>query len=152
MVEGAIEATRPHLVLTCAAIGDHVDHCLTRDAVLVAARGKDIRLRLWQDIPYAVWHGSSLEAVAPGAGAPELVETPDDRAWRAKHQAVAAYVSQLRMLWPDSDFRDDLDRHARSLGGARRGELFWVMPGRSAIPAPRAVVPGVCCHFDPDIR
>lgn len=126
-IEDAICRFRPHIVLTCAAIGDHLDHRLTRDAVLAAVDGRNVHLRLWEDIPYCIWNEQRTrdESVSP----PEAIEVSDDRAWSVKYEAVASYASQLRMLWPKSDFREDLERHARSRAaehfGEGRGEVFW---------------------------
>jgi LmbE family N-acetylglucosaminyl deacetylase len=44
----------PDLVLTCAAVGDHVDHRLTRAAVLDAVNGTELQTLLWEDLPYAI--------------------------------------------------------------------------------------------------
>jgi LmbE family N-acetylglucosaminyl deacetylase len=133
----AIALLQPGSLLTCAAVGDHVDHRLTRDVALLAGREAGIAVRLWEDLPYAIWH-DPLSAGPPDAGRPGVtippgavrtVEVSGDEAWRAKYEAVAAYASQLRMLWPTGNFCADLDAHAtkRAAGHclAGRGEVFW---------------------------
>ena len=135
-VQDAIDAVRPGLVLTCAGIGGHLDHCLARDAVVTAMCGKSIDLRLWEDVPYGIWRGRQ-SAAPPAPPAPlwplaemtEIIEISNEQAWQAKYKAVGSYVSQVRMLWPDSDYREDLERHGeiRSAGREKvsKGELFW---------------------------
>ncbi len=107
------------LVLTCATVGGHVDHRLTRDAVQAALRPAGPRCLLWEDLPYAL-------------GQPKLSEAPArmppirDHAWTLKYRAVASYASQLRMLWPAGrDWRGELDDHARVRGHGQRAETFF---------------------------
>jgi LmbE family N-acetylglucosaminyl deacetylase len=132
-IDDAIGEVRPDLVLTCAGIGGHLDHCLTRDAVVAATCVKKIGLRLWEDVPYSIWHGRQ-SAQPPAAvwwfpAAVEVIEISNEQAWLAKYQAVGSYVSQLRMLWPDFDYRDDLERHGKAWAAKRqragKGEGFW---------------------------
>jgi len=136
----AISALRPDIVLTCAGVGDHVDHRLTRDAVLAAADGTSVDLRLWEDIPYSIWPGP--RTYDGPLATREAIEVPDNRAWLAKYNAVASYVSQLHMLWPTSCFRADLERYGRSRAAgwqrAGGGEVFWVIPERYRQTAPPA--------------
>lgn len=112
----------PAVMLTCAAIGGHVDHRLTRQAVTATARQRGLPLVLWQDLPYAV----STEATAP-PDAYERASYPGDDAWEAKAAAVACYRSQLRMLWPEDQlgWRRQYD-HGLRVGTGRPAELGWV--------------------------
>jgi LmbE family N-acetylglucosaminyl deacetylase len=120
-------AWTPDLVLTAAGIGGHIDHVLTRDAVLAECRDAAVPVDLWQDLPYA-GTTSLVPRLARGvrlaAGRPVAASEP---AWRAKYAAVRCYASQLGMLWPGhSDIETPIAAHARAAGGAGRpAELFW---------------------------
>ncbi|HTI24127.1 MAG TPA: PIG-L family deacetylase [Kutzneria sp.] len=120
-------APPPDLVLTAAGIGGHIDHVLTRDAVLAECRDAAVPVELWQDLPYA-GTTSAVPRLAPGvrlaAGRPVVASEP---AWRAKTAAVRCYTSQLGMLWPEHpDIARPLAAHARAAGGVGRpAELFW---------------------------
>jgi len=117
----------PDLVLTAAGIGGHIDHVLTRDAVLAECRDAAVPVDLWQDLPYA-GTASAVPALAPGvrlaAGRPVVAS---EAAWRAKTAAVRCYASQLGMLWPEHpDIARPLAAHARAAGGVGQpAELFW---------------------------
>jgi LmbE family N-acetylglucosaminyl deacetylase len=103
----------PDLVLTCAAIGDHIDHRLTRAAVLNAAIGTSVPILLWEDLPYAIGR--------PPTAAPSLtLTTPPPAAWERKWRAIACYTSQIRMLWPaEIDWATQLRTHATIRGGGQ---------------------------------
>jgi LmbE family N-acetylglucosaminyl deacetylase len=127
-VRAAIEAIAPPLVLTCAAIGNHVDHVLTRDAVIRAISGTDISLELWEDLPYGLSARRMPhlpDSVAIGA---RRTEAAADAIWARKYQAIDCYASQHSMLWPGRDFRRQMLRHETALtaGGPKgRAEAFW---------------------------
>lgn len=111
------------LVLTCAAVGCHVDHRLTRDAVQAALRrhGSPSYL-LWEDLPYGLTQPTLC-------GSPARLPRIGDHAWTLKYHAVASYTSQLRMLWPAGRcWRGELDEHARTRGRDQRAETL-ISPG-----------------------
>lgn len=119
-VQSLAQQLRPSLVLTCAAAGGHVDHRITKSSVLGVAGALDLRVLLWEDLPYAVG-----EVVAT-SGRSALTRFPRPQAWDAKWRAVARYSSQTRMLWPpELDWRAVLERHARHRGDDHRAELLW---------------------------
>jgi len=112
---------RPALVLTCAAIGGHVDHRLTRAAVVEATSRARVRLLLWEDLPHAMRRPGDNTTGRPR---PHHA-TPD--AWDWKWAAIARYQSQVSMLWPDGrDWRAELAAHAIEQGGGfRPAEMLW---------------------------
>jgi LmbE family N-acetylglucosaminyl deacetylase len=99
--------TAPAMVLTCAGIGQHVDHRLVRAAVEHTARRAETPVGHWADLPYAI---RSAEAVPPGQPLPVPAA---GRHLTAKLRAVAQYRSQLRVLWRDADWATDLGGHAQ---------------------------------------
>ncbi|MEU5869286.1 PIG-L family deacetylase [Nonomuraea sp. NPDC047529] len=109
----------PHVLVTCAGFGGHVDHRLTRRAVLAAARATGLPAMLWEDLPYML--GSRRRGIAgsawPYAAAPA--------AWEHKWRAVEAYGSQLRLHWHDDRWRTQLHEHAVDRGDGVAVELFW---------------------------
>ncbi|MBV8541155.1 MAG: PIG-L family deacetylase [Pseudonocardiales bacterium] len=121
-VRRILAAIDPDLVLTCAAVGDHVDHRLTRAAVLDAAAGARAPVLLWEDLPYAIGRPPP----------PALSETPAARsdAWERKWRAIACYPTQIRMLWPAHvDWAAQLRSHAETRGQGSPAELL--APGLS---------------------
>lgn len=124
-VRGAL-AWRPDLVLTAAGIGGHIDHVLTRDAVLAECRDAAVPVDLWQDLPYAGTTGD-IPKLADGLRLAAGPVAASESAWRAKAAAVRCYPSQLTMLWPEHpDVETPLAAHARAAGGAGKpAELFW---------------------------
>ncbi|MFI1224658.1 MULTISPECIES: PIG-L deacetylase family protein [unclassified Streptomyces] len=125
LVTELVELHQPDTVFTCAAVGNHIDHRRTRDAVVTAVAGK-VPVLCWEDLPYGL-QGSDAPALPKGAiRLPARAESADDASWKAKYEAIECYRSQHAMLWPqDTDFRAMLDAHASSHGGDFRGELFW---------------------------
>ncbi|WP_447038487.1 PIG-L deacetylase family protein [Streptomyces sp. DSM 118878] len=122
---------RPDLVLTCAAVGEHIDHRRTRDAVLSAV-GAAVPVQCWEDLPYAHQTEERPELLSAGGFAAPVAEPASDAAWEAKYRAIEEYRSQHSMLWPSGeDFRPSFDRHAAGhASGGVRAELFWpVRPG-----------------------
>lgn len=107
----------PDLVLTCAAIGNHIDHRLTRAAVLHASTGTETTIFLWEDLPYAI--GSPCRAV------PHLTQPATAAAWERKWRAISCYSTQVRMLWPkETDWVAQLLAHAHTRGGGYPAELL----------------------------
>lgn len=121
---GLATAVRPEVVLTCAAIGDHVDHRLARDAGIRLGQDLGGLTLAWEDLPYAV---GRPPAPAPGKHRP-IPWPVDDASWAAKLAAVGQYRSQLRLLWPDGGWQADLEAHARARDERQPVELVWVLP------------------------
>jgi LmbE family N-acetylglucosaminyl deacetylase len=124
-----IEKFRPTDVLTCAAIGNHIDHRLTRDSVLLAAREHAVPVRLWQDLPYAE-HRLDTAALPSGT----ILERPIAEgvgldAERRKFAAIGHYGSQLPILnRADKDVYAQLREHAReTIGSEEYAELTWAV-------------------------
>lgn len=116
-----IETVRPDAVWTCAAIGEHVDHRLTRDATLAAA-GRDRPVLLWEDVPYAYRHpGGPPSGAEVSAGVMAATRT------MAKLEAIACYPSQIRALWPAGDWRHEIIAESRARESSGGGpERFWL--------------------------
>lgn len=121
-----VERTRPDALLTCAAIGGHVDHVLTRKASALAAQKAGVGLLLWEDLPYGIGQRS------PVSDATRWRPSLSMESWTVKWQAISCYPSQLRMLWPNPlSWRGELYEHARSRATGRGdllAELIWEEP------------------------
>ena len=127
-IRAEIEASGPPLVLTCAAIGNHVDHVLTRDAVVRAVSGTDISLELWEDLPYGLSARRIPRLPDPVSIGSRIIKAAPQAAWAKKYQAIDCYASQHAMLWPGRDYRRDLLRHETALTARSqesRAEAFW---------------------------
>lgn len=112
------ETVAPQCLWTCAAIGAHVDHLLTRRAVSTAARARGVTLMHWEDLPYGFDHRLSARGALP----PPVPVTAEHLG--AKLTAIGCYGSQLPMLWPGTDWRRLVleQAAARRCGGF---ELRW---------------------------
>ncbi len=87
-------------VVTCAAVGNHVDHRRTRDSVLTAVAKTGTPLLLWDDFPYLTWPGVNVMPPLPAhvrVSEPTAVAV-NDADWAVKLRAVGAYASQIAML------------------------------------------------------
>jgi hypothetical protein len=105
--------------VTCAAVGGHVDHRLTRAAVRNAVSATMTRTLLWEDLPYAINR-------PPATTTPPLIWTTSPEAWQRKWRAIACYPTQVRMLWPaDTDWAGELFTHAKTRGDGTPTELMF---------------------------
>lgn len=135
-VRALIVSLEPGRLLTCAAVGDHVDHIHTCDAVRAAAAATGVGLQLWTDLPYAKVPARSLpESVQARIGAHFPRPYPlSDHAWQAKLHAVGEYASQHAMLWPGvADIDHVMHEQAATLrsvfGCAGPCEVLWAPAG-----------------------
>ncbi|MEV7553693.1 PIG-L family deacetylase [Amycolatopsis sp. NPDC089917] len=126
-IEAVIGEFDPTLILTCAAILDHPDNQVSRDAALFAAFEKDLPIRLWEDLPYVTNRPGPVE-LPPGfrRGAPVFHAVGEEVRTR-KFEAVECYSSQLGMLnGRNKNMVARMDEHARKNspdGGY--GETTW---------------------------
>lgn len=104
---------KPDLIVTCLAMGDHVDHVRARDATVAAAIGRGASLQFWEDLPYGIrtsYAPPLPEGVSLGHS---QMEALSDRAWDTKMNAVKCYASQQRVLTHQNvSISDQLYRHA----------------------------------------
>lgn len=108
-----VEELAPTLIVTCAGISNHVDNEITRDTALIVAHERGIPVRLWEDLPHALFGPGSVE-LPEGfrLGAPELGAVSAEARER-KFQALQHYASQLMMLdGPGKDLFGQLERYA----------------------------------------
>lgn len=128
-VRDLIDAHRPGLVLTCAALGRHKDHRIARDATLGAAVADGAAIRLWEDLPYGIWADEPPPLPSGLEWGPAVRSECGTEAWNAKIEAVAAYVSQHAMLrYEETTIEEQLERHARTVAsGSALGERAWTV-------------------------
>jgi LmbE family N-acetylglucosaminyl deacetylase len=126
-VDAMIEEYDPTVIATCAAIGKHPDHEMARDAALLAAAGKDLPVRLWEDLPYALFRPDTVELPRGfRLGPPDFGAVKAEK-WTRKREALAHYVSQMSMFnGPDRDLFAQLESYARSVSPQDEyGETTW---------------------------
>jgi len=107
-------------VVAPLAVGQHVDHQLTRLAA-EQAFGSDALL-YYEDYPYSQQLGKLALVIEEGDGQwiAEVVAL-DARAMRAKFEAVAAFRSQLSTFFRDrADLAAQVGGYAVAIGGERR--------------------------------
>jgi LmbE family N-acetylglucosaminyl deacetylase len=133
-IKSIVDEFDPTLIVTCAAVLDHPDNQAARDAALFAAHEKDIPIRLWEDLPYAIVRPGTVELPAGfRRGSAEFSSVSAEMRTRKFH-AVACYSSQLAMLnGRDNNLFDRLAEHGRKTsphGGY--GETTWPVVRTSA--------------------
>jgi LmbE family N-acetylglucosaminyl deacetylase len=127
-IKAVIEELDPTLVVTCAAVGGNRDHVTARNAVLFAARDKNVPIRLWEDLPYALFGKARAVELPEGfkLGSPDFA--PVGAQLRArKFEAVAKYPSQLGMLdGPERNLFARLEEYSRKTSPRHEyGETTW---------------------------
>ena len=125
---GLLRQWRPALLLLPLAVGDHVDHRLTRQAGRVAVASLPAQERpqvlLYEDIPYA-HHDSSERYTVASNLRPVLMHAVEDW-WSRKITAIGCYPSQVQMLWPGQpNWPGRLEGYAERLGAGRPAERLW---------------------------
>lgn len=113
------------------AVGQHVDHQIVlRAARRVAASG--VPVWAYADIPYALDRRALSTRIGSGVTREVRLIPLDDEAFERKCQAIDCYASQLPVIFRGrADFRDELDRFDRWIGGGQRAEVQWrVVPSR----------------------
>ncbi len=105
----------PTLILTAAGIGEHPDNEAVRDAALFVAREKNIPIRLWEDLPAAVFHSDAGELPSGFRLGPPGSDPVKPAAWTRKLDAVKCYATQLLVLHgPGKDLFAQLADRARA--------------------------------------
>jgi len=122
-----IEEFDPTLIVTCAAIGEHPDHEAARDAALFAAHEKNVPVRLWEDLPYAVIKPDEVE-LPQGfhRGFPDFGSVKSELRTQ-KFEAVERYASQLALLnGTEGKLFERLAGHAgKNSPNGEYGETTW---------------------------
>ncbi|RSM50675.1 PIG-L family deacetylase [Amycolatopsis balhimycina DSM 5908] len=131
-IESIVEEYAPALILTCAAGNGHVDNEIARDAALFVAYEKGIRVRLWEDLPHAMFAEGAAELPDGFRLGPPDFGSVEPEARARKFEALRLYSSQMLMLHgPEKDFFAQLDGHARkSAPGGGYGETTWPVVSR----------------------
>lgn len=126
-IKSVVEECAPTLIVTCAAISNHIDNEITRDAALFVAYEKNIPIRLWEDLPHATF-GLGAAELPEGfhLGPPEFGSVEQEARTR-KFAALKLYPSQMLMLsGPDKDLFAQMEGHARkSSPSGGYGETTW---------------------------
>lgn len=126
----------PTLIVTCAAVGGHSDHLATRDAALFAAYERGVPVRLWEDLPYALFRPDTVE-LPQGfrRGSPEAGPAGEEPRAR-KLRAVASYSSQVTMFdGRDGGFLDRLAAHGETTWPVVRGSAPGAATGEPEVSA-----------------
>jgi LmbE family N-acetylglucosaminyl deacetylase len=125
-MQALISRLAPDEVLTCAAVGSHVDHRRTRDAVCAATAHSGTPVLLWEDLPYALWT-ARIPALPDGTTlGPMVTVSASDADRSAKYRAIQRYGSQLGMFAVgEFTVLDQLDMHAESSTADGYTERVW---------------------------
>jgi LmbE family N-acetylglucosaminyl deacetylase len=111
-------------ILAPMGIGNHVVHLIARAAAERVAEDGALRaFALFEDLPYAL---TVPDVRMHSPGYEPLCSYPAAADWAAKMRGVAAYPSQLRMLWGDHDWRNALSDYARWVGVDTPAERLWL--------------------------
>jgi LmbE family N-acetylglucosaminyl deacetylase len=112
------------VVLAPLGVGGHVDHVVTREAVLDILRPS--RLLLYEEVPYVLYERcAGWERTLAGRLAPTPVAAQPGH-WQRKLDAISCYRSQLEVLWEHPErWPADLAAHAERACDGHRGERYW---------------------------
>ncbi|GAB3738619.1 PIG-L family deacetylase [Amycolatopsis oliviviridis] len=131
-VRAVVVECAPALILTSAAASGHIDNRIARDATLLVAREKGIPVRLWEDLPHAMFAPDTAELPAGSRlGAPDFVSVEPASRIR-KFEALRLYPTQMAMLHgPEKDLFAQLEKHAgKSSPDGGYGETTWPVIAR----------------------
>jgi LmbE family N-acetylglucosaminyl deacetylase len=116
---------QPDLVLAPLGVGKHIDHEITAQAVCRMGLCRN-QVCWFEDLPYALYQhlaGWEEQFTAGLANVPVVVT---EWGWQAKIAAVAAYESQLSVLWYESTpWQFQLRSYAERQGGGTPAERLW---------------------------
>ncbi len=99
-------------------IGNHVDHQLIRRAA--EKQFSPTQRVYYEDYPYVQWHGFPPQVLGEEHGWQSEVVALDAAAIQARHQAIAAYVSQIPTLFRTfAALAEQLPAHIAEKGGER---------------------------------
>ncbi|GAA2591808.1 PIG-L deacetylase family protein [Streptomyces axinellae] len=113
-IESVVDEFAPTLIITCAAANGHIDNAIARDAALFTAHERDIPMRLWEDLPHAIFGLDAVELPKGFHLGPPDFSSVKTEAWTRKCEALRLYSSQMSMLnGPGKDLFAQLEEHAR---------------------------------------
>ncbi|NDZ60727.1 PIG-L family deacetylase [Streptomyces anulatus] len=129
-ITALVEDHAPALVATAAAVGTHVDHQRARDSTIAACRATGAELRLWEDLPYALWTNEISPLPDRTVLTDRRIAACGKEAREHKYLAAAAYASQLPgLVYEGAGLFDLLDRRWSGLADegaeAPYGEVVW---------------------------
>jgi hypothetical protein len=103
------------------ALGDHVDHQLTR----LAAEGLGYELRYYADFPYVLRDGAHLERMEQDGWTRQTfpISTAGLQAWQA---AIAAHASQISTFWAGTP---EMEQAVEDYCLKESGIRLWMKPG-----------------------
>lgn len=116
------------LLLAPLAIGNHIDHRITRAAVRLLDRDPDT-VAWYEDAPYVIFPPELLQPVDDSHVDPLVCPVGPDH-WQAKLQAIDCYASQRAILLGGNttDLPIYLTMYAESIGGGVPAERYWRLP------------------------
>ncbi|WP_221763118.1 PIG-L deacetylase family protein [Streptomyces sp. WAC 04229] len=126
-IESAADECAPTLIVTSAAANGHVDNVIARDAALFTAHERGVPVRLWEDLPHAVFGLGDVELPRGFRLGPPEFSCVGTTTRERKFEALKRYPSQMSMLnGPGKDVFAQLDKHARdSSPHGGYGEKTW---------------------------
>jgi LmbE family N-acetylglucosaminyl deacetylase len=122
------------LVLAPLAIGNHIDHRVTRAAAQLLDRGTDTIL-WYEDVPYVLYPPELRQPIDDSHVDPRLCRlTPEQ--WRTKLRGIDCYASQLAILLggDTTALPKYLTMYAEGLGDGVPAERYWRLPGNRRVP------------------
>jgi LmbE family N-acetylglucosaminyl deacetylase len=126
-----INSVKPTCILSPLGVGRHVDHKLTSDALRELSASKDLKVFLYEDMPYSAGfyppHSPDTVLAATSRsswtiGAPATIAVDPER----KVAAVMKYKSQIKNIFPgDRDVAEELKRYMLVESNRGSQERVW---------------------------
>nr|AGS49972.1 hypothetical protein [uncultured bacterium esnapd26] len=128
-IESVADECAPTLIVTSAAANGHIDNEIARDAALSMAHEQGLPVRLWEDLPHAIFGLDAVELPRDFHLGPPEFSSVTREARERKFEALKFYSSQMSMLnGPGKDLFAQLDKHAReSSPHGGYGEKAWAV-------------------------
>ena len=115
------------LILAPLAIGNHIDHRITRAAARLLDRDPDT-VWWYEDAPYVIFPKELLEPFDESHTHPRTVRLTE-RQWQAKLRGIGCYASQAPiLLGGNTELPKWLTMYAESLADGEPAERYWKLP------------------------
>ncbi|RSM35688.1 PIG-L family deacetylase [Amycolatopsis balhimycina DSM 5908] len=115
------------LLLAPLAIGNHIDHRITRAAARLLDRDPDT-VWWYEDAPYVIFPRALLEPFDESRTAPRIFRLTGGQ-WDRKLRGIGCYASQAPiLLGGNTELPKYLTMYAESLAGGEPAERYWKLP------------------------
>jgi LmbE family N-acetylglucosaminyl deacetylase len=130
LISGWVETFKPTAIIAPMAVGRHVDHVVTTEAVRAMFAEWQAALFLYEDMPYSTGRfppkfPDSVPAARHRLGLKLDEAVTVEVKFDAKYTALSKYASQIAEIFPDRDPEQELRRYMQTKEGTGLTERYW---------------------------